>query len=271
VQPGSVSDLPGASHQPFGDLEETWTEVDGHLIRSFSTGQRTALPEVVLIPGMGAPLALYPWARRIGRWSRATVLDLPGWQHGHGRGSPSTVAAVGAAAARWLEVTDAHDVVLVGHSSGSQSALHVARLVPERLVGLVLSAPTLDPRVRRLPVLLVRLLEAVVQERPTELPTALPWARGVVPWFRLAHSVARDRPEHLVPVVRPPILLLSGENDRFAPPVWAKHLASLVPSSHVVIPGPHNACFTSPDAADTALHQVVLRWISAADPCSGPV
>jgi len=75
---------------------------------------------------MGAPLALEPWARQMGRWTRVTVLDLPGWGSGRGCACSSTVTVVGAAAARWLEVTNTRGVVLAGHSSGSQSALHAA-------------------------------------------------------------------------------------------------------------------------------------------------
>lgn len=228
-------------------------------------GVRTELPEVVLVPGMGAPLTLLPWMRRIGRWTRATVLDLPGWHHGRGAGSSSTVTAVGAATAGWLEVTDTRDVVLAGHSSGSQSALHSALLVPDRLVGLVLSAPTLDPRARHLAVLLLRLLQTVTQERPAEVPTALPWYRsGGLPWLRLAGSVVRDRPERLLAGLPLPVLLLSGGRDRFAPPAWTEHLARLGTARRVVLPGPHNVCFTNPEAADAALHQSVLAWTALA-------
>ena len=256
----------GAAGQPLPDPEEVWTEVDGRQVRSFSTGQRRDLPEVVLIPGLGAPSYLYPWMRQLGRWTRATVLDLPGWRGGRGRSSPSTVAAVGAAATRWLEVTDRHDVVLAGHSSGAQSALRTALAVPDRLVGLVLAGPTLDPRARNPAVLLVRFLDTVAREKLPELPTVLPWyiRSGGLPWLRLARSSVRDRPEDLLDDVRRPVLILTGDRDRFAPPSWAEQLATLSSAPCLLLPGPHNACFTSPETADAALHQAVLAWASTA-------
>ena len=255
----------GGPRRPSQDLEEAWTEVDGRQIRSFSMGHQTGLPEVVLIPGLGAPAYLYPWMRQLGRWTRATVLDLPGWLRGRGRSSTSTVAAVGAAATRWLETTDRHDVVLVGHSSGAQSAIRTALDLPDLIVGLVLAGPTLDSRARNPAVLLARFLDTVAREKLSELPAVLPWyiASGGLPWLRLAGSSVRDRPEDLLPGVRRPVLVLTGDRDRFAPPAWAQHLATLAKATCFLLPGPHNACFTSPEAADAALHQAVLGWATA--------
>jgi pimeloyl-ACP methyl ester carboxylesterase len=249
------------AHRPPPGFEVTWSEVDGRQVRSYGTGRRGDLAEVVLIPGLGAPGYLYPWMREIGRWTRATVLDLPGWRLGRGRCS-STVAAVGATAARWLEVTDRHDVVLGGHSSGSQSAVRTALAVPDRLAGLVLAGPTLDPRARDPAVLLARFLGTVTREKLPELPAVLPWyaSSGGLPWLRLVASVIADRPEDLVGAVSTPVLVLAGDRDRFAPPAWAERLATLASAPCFLLPGPHNACFTSPAAADAALHQAVLGW-----------
>ena len=269
---GPNTEAAGTPHRPSTDLEEAWTEIDGRQIRSYSTGQRTDLPEVVLIPGLGAPAYLYPWMRQLGRWTRATVLDLPGWRRGRGRSSPSTVAAVGAAATRWLEVTDRHDVVLAGHSSGAQSALRTALDVPDRVVGLVLAGPTLDRRARNPAVLFVRFLDTVAREKLPELPAVLPWyiSSGGLPWLRLVGSVITDRPEDLVADIQPPVLLLTGDRDRFAPPAWAEHLTALAGARCVLLPGPHNACFTSPETADAALHQAVLGWARTATAAHDP-
>ncbi|CAA9411949.1 MAG: hypothetical protein AVDCRST_MAG75-2809 [uncultured Propionibacteriaceae bacterium] len=263
-EPGSAREL----RLPSQDLAEACTEVDGRQVRSFSTGEPKGLPEVVLIPGLGAPPYLYPWMRQLGRWTLATVLDLPGWRGGRGRSSASTVAAVGAAAARWLEVTDRHNVVLAGHSSGAQSAIRTALAVPHRMNALVLAGPTLDPRARNPAVLLVRLLHTVAREKLPELATVLPWylRSGGLPWLRLAISSVRDRPEDLLGAVQPPVLVLTGDRDRFAPPGWAEQLATLRSGPCFLLPGPHNACFTSPQAADGALHQAVLRWAATEPP-----
>lgn len=244
------------------NLDEDWVEVDGRLIRSFGVGRPTDLPEVVLVPGLGAPAYLFPWARELGRWTRVTVLDLPGWRRGRGRSSASTVAAVGAAAAGWLEVTDRRRVVLGGHSSGAQSALRTALAVPDRLAGLVLAGPTLDPRARHPAALLLRLVVTLAREKLPEVPAVLPWyvRSGGAGWVRLVRSVVRDRPEDLVAGLRGPLLVLTGDRDRFAPPAWAEHLATLASAPCVRLPGPHNACFTSPELAAAAVQRAVLGW-----------
>jgi pimeloyl-ACP methyl ester carboxylesterase len=126
-------------------MVEAWADVDGRPVRSLSLGRPSELPEVVLLPGLGAPSELYPWLEQTATWTRGTVLDLPGWRGGRGRSPPSTVAGVGVAAAGWLETRARRDIVLVGHSSGAQSAIRTARLVPGRLVGLVLVGPPWTP------------------------------------------------------------------------------------------------------------------------------
>ncbi len=255
----------GTSHglpvRPSGFTED-WTRIGERQVRSFSTGRQQALPEIVLVPGLGAPGYLYPWMRELSLWTRATVLDLPGWRGGRGRSSPSTVTAVGAAAARWLEATDRRSVVLVGHSSGAQSAVRTALAVPERLVGLVLAGPTLDPAARNPAVLVLRLLEALTRGKPSELPAVLPWylRSGGLPWLRLAASAVRDRPEDLLADVAPPVVVLTGDRDRLAPPAWAEQLAALASAPSSGLPGAHNTCFTNPEAAGAAVHQAVLGW-----------
>jgi pimeloyl-ACP methyl ester carboxylesterase len=202
------------------------------------------------------------------RWTRVTVLDLPGWRRGRARSSPSTVEGVGRAAAGWLEVLDRRDVVLVGHSSGSQSALHTAEIVPDRISGLVLAGPTLDPRARHAGVLLLRTLDTIAREELAELPAVLPWylASGGPAWLRLGWSVMRDRPEELVARMTHPVLFLTGYRDRFAPPAWVRTLAALVDAPHELVPGAHNACFTAPSAAAALVHRQVRRWSDGDQP-----
>ena len=92
------------------------------------------------------PFYVAPWAVEIARWTRVVVVDLPGWRGGRAQSSPPSVAGVAEAAAGWLRETNRRDVVLAGHSSGAQSALRAAQLVPERLRGVVLAGRRSSPR-----------------------------------------------------------------------------------------------------------------------------
>ena len=195
-------------------MQEAWTRVDGRLVRSRSTGV-SDLPEIVIVPGLGAPSYVEPWARELGGWTRATVLDLPGWRAGRGRASPSTVDGVARATTGWLQETDGRHVVLVGHSSGAQSAIRTALAVRDRLAGLVLGGPTLEPAAHKPATLVVRFFRTIYHEKWSEVPTVVPWhLRGGFGWLRLVRSLVHDRPEEMVGKLDLPVLVLTGLRDR---------------------------------------------------------
>jgi len=238
-------------------------QVGDRPIRLLVAGAVTDLPEVVLVPGLGAPGYLAPWVAEISRWTRATVLDLPGWRWGRARTCSPTLTGVSEAAARWLTEQDRRDVVLIGHSTGSQAMLRTALLVPDRLTGLVLAGPTFDPAARTVGRLLRRAVGTLVHERPAELPAVLPsYLHGGVGVPRFLLDALPDRPEERIERLRVPLLVMTGERDGFAPPAWAHRLAALADGRCVVLPGAHNACFPHPGLAAAALHESVLDWRS---------
>jgi len=247
-------------HEPYG-LEIATVHVDGREVRSLSTGERTTAPELVFIPGMGSPGYLAPWARQSAAWTRATILDLPGWHHRRARSCAPSLDGVAAATARWLQVTGRTDVVLVGHSTGSQSALRVALLVPERLRGVVLAGPTFEPGTRTLGRVLRR-SPTLVREAPGEVPAVLPsyLRSGGLPLLRLLLAAFPDRPEDVITDVRPPMLVMTGQDDGFAPPDWARRLATLADAPCVVLPGAHNSCYPFPLQSDDAIRLAVAGW-----------
>jgi pimeloyl-ACP methyl ester carboxylesterase len=248
-------------------VREAWTRAGDRLVRALSTGEPDGLPEIVILPGLGAPSYVEPWARELGRWTRATVLDLPGWRWGRGTASPSTVPGVATGAAGWLAATGRRDVVLIGHSSGSQSAIRTALAVPDRLAGLVLAGPTLEPAARSWRSAMVRLVRAIVHEKLTEIPAVLPeHLLGGFGWFRLVRSVIRDRPEDVAGELDLPVLVVTGTRDRFAPPDWAEQLAELCAGRYETLPGAHNTCFTFPVAAGAAVRRSVVGWAGVPNP-----
>jgi YegS/Rv2252/BmrU family lipid kinase len=248
-------------HGDYGFTPAT-TMVDERSIRSLSAGRRLDLPEVVLLPGMGAPGYLAPLTREISAWTQATVLDLPGWRAGRARACPPTLTGVVVATARWLETTDREGIILFGHSTGAQSALRTALLVPERVAGVVIAGPTFDPLARKFPVLLQRLPAALRREPFGEIGVVAPsyLASGGVDFVRFLRTALSDRPEDTITKLAMPILILTGEHDGFAPPLWAQHLADLASAPCSVLPGSHNAPYPYPGETDAALHQAVQSW-----------
>ena len=231
-------------------------------MRTLAAGTATDLPEVVMVPGLGAPGYLLPWARQLASWTRVTVLDLPGWRWGRAASCSPTVAGIGAATARWLVEHDRRDVVLLGHSTGAQAVIRSALLAPDRLAGVVLAGPTFDPAARSIPTLLRRAVSTLAHERPGEVPAVLPsyLASGGYGVLQMLVDALRDRPEDWIWQLRTPVLTVTGERDGFAPPAWARRLADLAAGRCAVLPGAHNACFPYPVQADAAVRAAVQTW-----------
>jgi pimeloyl-ACP methyl ester carboxylesterase len=153
---------------PYG-LAETTTSVDGKPVHALTSGELQGPPELVFVPGLGAPGYLAPWARESATWTRATLLDLPGWRAGRPRSCAATLPGVASATAGWLQATDRHHVILLGHSTGAQAVLRTALQVPDRVTGVVLAGPTFDPAAHTLSALIrrarVSLMQGDLQER----------------------------------------------------------------------------------------------------------
>jgi pimeloyl-ACP methyl ester carboxylesterase len=154
-------------------------------------------------------------------------------------------------------------VVLFGHSSGAQSALQTALLVPERIGGVVLAGPTLDPAARNGISLMLRIIATVRAEVPAEWPAVRHSyaASGLLPLARLIRSAVHDHPEEGMAELSVPVAVMTGRHDRLAPPLWADHLAHLASAPCVILSGAHNTVFPFSVEAAHALHDRVERFV----------
>ena len=209
-------------HGDYG-FTPTTTMVDERPIRSLSTGRRLDLPEVVLLPGMGAPGYLAPLTREISVWTQATVLDVPGWRAGSARACPPTLTGVAVATARWLETTDREGIVLFGHSTGAQSVLATACWFRNVSPAWSSPAPTFEPLGPGRFVCFSGRSPAALRREPFgEIGVVAPsyLASGGVDFVRFLRTALDDRPEDIITQLAMPILVLTGEHDGFAPPTW---------------------------------------------------
>jgi pimeloyl-ACP methyl ester carboxylesterase len=96
-------------------------------MRSRSVGEpRPGVPEVVLVQGMAVADYLMPAVAELGRWTRAHLVELPGFA---GSGEPTRtldVPGYAGAVVEWLDAAKLGPVVLAGHSSGTQVAARAA-------------------------------------------------------------------------------------------------------------------------------------------------
>src|ERR1700761_3553223 len=129
--------------------EARWDDVAGRRVRSLRAGHSgTGEPPVVLVPGLGTLGYLIDTLHGCSAWTQATLLDVPGFGHHRPRPCPPVLGAIAALTGEWLRSVIDRPVVLFGHSTGAQVALHVARALPDQVTALVLGGPTFPPELR---------------------------------------------------------------------------------------------------------------------------
>jgi len=236
-------------------------------MRSRTVGDsRDGVPEVVVVMGMAVADYLMPAVAALGAWTRAHLVELPGFA---GSGEPPhelSVADHGKAVAEWLE-SAARPVLLMGHSSGTQVAARAATCCPGRVAGLVLASPTVDPVARSWLRLFVRWRLDSRREPAGLSESHRPeWRRaGVRRLMHLVKAHLHDRLEDSVVDVAVPVLILRGRDDRLLTRHWARELADRAGAASVVeLPGAHTFPWLDPEAWSPPVREFALR-VGAAD------
>ena len=229
--------------------------VDGRPVQVLTTAPDDATaPDVVLLPGLGIPQYLVPLVRTLAdRGLTSTILDLPGLGGPGPRASGPSVSEVAQVAAAWLRNRCAaapRPVLLVGHSTGAQSALAAAVQLPDDgpVASLVLAGPTVAPEQRNLLRLVAAAPTAYRRDSPKQLFALQELAQRAPDVLRMLASGIRDTPEETIGRLRLPVVLTAGRADTFAPSSWLAALAAAAvqaPSARVVrLPGSHNNPYT---------------------------
>src|SRR3954451_13205204 len=221
-------------------------------LRSRTVGRpRDGVPEVVVVPGLAVAEYLLPAVCELSRWTRAHLVELPGFSGSGEPPHPMDVPQFADAVARWLDASGLDRVVLAGHSSGTQVAAHVAARRPPSVRALVLASPTMDPRFRSTR----RILLAWRRNRelePASLDEQHTPERQRAGLRRVQHALRvhlADALEEVLPKVPVPVLVLHGDQDRICTHAWARQLSELAPDGRFrTVPGAHSFVWTTPAA-----------------------
>ena len=229
------------------------------VMRSRAIGaHRDGVPEAVVVPGLAVAEYLLPAVVALGGWTRAHLVELPGFGGSGEPPHPMDVVQFADALSQWLDASDLGDVVLAGHSSGTQVAARAAVGRPD-VTALVLASPTVDLRFRSLPRVLLAWRRNHELEPPSLDKVHTPERRRAgLRRVRnaLAASLA-DRVEDVVPQVAVPVLVLYGDADRICTEAWARELAARAPDGRfATLPGAHSFPYTSPDAWSEPIRQL---------------
>ena len=216
------------------ELFSVWDEIDNLRIHgrvSRPSSPRLASPPVVFVHGLGVSTRyMEPTMARLAETHTVAALDLPGFGRSAAPSHPFGVAEHARILARWLSVRGIGPAILVGNSYGCQVIVECVARSPERALGVVLNAPTMDPAHRNALVMLARVLADVPRE---------PWRLAVIvarDYLRagprrilatLAEAL-RDRIEEKLPALAQPVLVVCGARDPVITPRWASECARLV-------------------------------------------
>ena len=114
----------------------TVISADGVQISYFEQGSGS--PAIVFVHGWSCNHSY--WSKQVEHFSqmyKVVTLDLAGHGQSGGTRKNYTISAFGADVAAVIKKLDLKKVVLVGHSMGGAVILEAARLVPDRILGLV--------------------------------------------------------------------------------------------------------------------------------------
>ncbi|MEU8687310.1 alpha/beta hydrolase [Streptomyces sp. NPDC048665] len=89
-----------------------------------------------------------PFTEILGHRHDTWTVDLPGFGASAGPRHPLVLRALADLLVEWLTAVDLDHVVLLGGSFGCQVAVDAAVRHPDRVVGMVLVGPTVDPAAR---------------------------------------------------------------------------------------------------------------------------
>jgi len=229
-----------------------------------------ALPMILLHGLAVSHRYLMPLAARLAGHHPVHVVDLPGFGLSGDPGSVLDVAGHAEHVAAWLAAAELPSAVVVGNSFGCQVAVELAVRHPDRVAGLVLIGPTVDPSARTAPRQILRWLWDTALEDPLQLPILARDVRDAGP-RRVAGTLAHaleDPIERKLPRVRVPTLVTRGSREPIVPMAWATAATRLLPTAELaVVPGPHNANYgAAGHLADLVLAFVRRRITATPDP-----
>jgi 2-hydroxy-6-oxonona-2,4-dienedioate hydrolase len=274
----SMSKGSAAMNEEGERLGSRWAEVGGLRMHArAATGAATAgaLPLVLVHGLVVSSRYMLPLAERLAECADVYAPDLPGFGKSDHPQRPLDIAQLADALASWMRATGIARAALVGNSMGCQVIADMALRYPALVARAVLIGPTTDRRGRNVLEQLRRLIAVMPREAPGLLGVQIrdTWSAGLRQALAAARYAIEDRIEAKLPALTMPVLVVSGEYDRLAPPRWAAELAGLLPHGqlHILAGCGHALNYSAPDQ----LLQIVAPFLNQTpvlkdvDDCAG--
>lgn len=249
---------PRWAHEILDDGEATW-------FARMARAEKTTLPPVVLVHGVVVSGAYFqPVAEHLHGEFHLYVPDLPGTGRSRARDGVWGIERLADGLARWMDLHELRDAVLVSNSIGCQVLTMLAEKRPELARALILVSPTMDPDIGSSIQVMWRGLKDMPRENAGLWKIWLPdlVRTGPLCGIKLLRLALRDRQLARLDQVTVPAIVVGGERDPIAPPGWVRTMASRLPCGRaVIIPGaPHAMNFTSPRHLARIIRTAVGNW-----------
>ncbi|MFN8049513.1 MAG: alpha/beta hydrolase [Ancrocorticia sp.] len=244
------------------------------------TYSRMGLPSrraYVLVHGIGMGRAVFArLAAGLRHSGTVYALDLPGFGDSICPEDAWTMADFGDLVAHFIEEVvkagpsggvGAEDIVLIGHSMGTEVAVECEVRHPGLLGALVLIAPTVNLDERRAWRQIFRMMQDLYDESPRVLANGLiQYLKANTLWFFTSLGVMMDhKVEDLLPQISTPTLVMRGSEDWVCPRTWVEEVARSIPGAqYTEAPGRgHEAMIRSASPVLELLESFLPKGIDA--------
>ncbi len=252
------------------------------------TYSRMGLPQrraYVLVHGIGMGRAVFArLAAGLRHSGIVYALDLPGFGDSPCPDEAWTMADFGDLVARFIEdvvkagpegavgagaagLRGAEDIVLIGHSMGTEVAVECEVRHPGFLDALVLIAPTVNLDERRAWRQIFRMMQDLYDESPRVLANGVvQYLKANTLWFFTSLNVMMGhKVEDLLPLISTPTLVMRGSEDWVCPRPWVEDVARRIPGAqYTEAPGRgHEAMIRSAEPVLGLLESFLPRGVDA--------
>lgn len=229
---------------------ETW--VDGaRVFARIAPGRQTDVPPVMMLHGLVVSSSYFrPVAHYLDDRFSLYIPDLPGFGRSTA-GKVHDLETMVDTLVAWMDVHELDAPVVVANSFGCQVATLLATRYPERVVRLLMVAPTMDPTVAGPFDVMLRGLRDIPRERVGLWRIWIPdfFLAGPVRALRWLAISMRDDHAARLPEVSQSLIAVAGERDPISPAPWVETFSSTVPHGgfEVILGAPHAMNYSSPD------------------------
>ncbi len=244
-------------------VDSRWTRVHGRVVHARVADAAAGTP-IVLVHGLGVSSAyLVPTALALAPDHPVYAPDLPGFGRSEGPSRTLDVTQLARELLAWMDAMGLERPLLLGNSLGCQVIVALTVAAPQRVAGLVLVGPTVDPQWRTFAQQVPRWLREGTREPWSLFPIlALDYLRcGARRFFASGRFALAHHMEDELPYVQVPTLVVRGERDAFVSPAWAERVTRLLPRGELatIAGAPHAANYSAPEALASLVRMFLTK------------